>query len=131
MGKITGFLEFTRELPHKRPPEERVNDYKEFIAMYSEQKLNQQAARCMDCGTPFCHDGCPVGNLIPEFNDAVYRQSWQEAYEILSSTNNSNCVMDFAFCRFEVPTQSLPVSPPPITTTFLPVAKISLSFTSI
>ena len=88
MGKITGFLEFTRELPHKRPPEERVNDYKEFIAMYSEQKLNQQAARCMDCGTPFCHDGCPVGNLIPEFNDAVYRQSWQEAYEILSSTNN-------------------------------------------
>jgi glutamate synthase (NADPH/NADH) small chain len=88
MGKITGFLEFTRELPHKRHPEERVNDYKEFIAMYSEQKLNQQAARCMDCGTPFCHDGCPVGNLIPEFNDAVYRQSWQEAYEILSSTNN-------------------------------------------
>lgn len=88
MGKITGFLEFTRELPDKRPPKERVKDYKEFIEMFSEEKLNQQAARCMDCGTPFCHDGCPVGNLIPEFNDAVYRKNWQEAYEILSSTNN-------------------------------------------
>jgi glutamate synthase (NADPH/NADH) small chain len=88
MGKITGFLEFTRELPAKRPPEERVNDYKEFVERYTEQKLNQQSARCMDCGTPFCHDGCPVGNLIPEFNDAVYRKSWKEAYEILSSTNN-------------------------------------------
>jgi glutamate synthase (NADPH) small chain len=88
MGKITGFLEFTRELPHKRPVQERINDYKEFVERYTDEKLNQQAARCMDCGTPFCHDGCPVGNLIPEFNDAVYRKSWQEAYEILSSTNN-------------------------------------------
>jgi glutamate synthase (NADPH/NADH) small chain len=88
MGKITGFLEFTRELPKKRSPQERVKDYKEFIERYSEEKLNQQSARCMDCGTPFCHDGCPVGNLIPEFNDAVYRKSYQEAYEILSSTNN-------------------------------------------
>ena len=88
MGKITGFLEFTRELPRKRPPQERVNDYKEFVERYSEQKLNNQAARCMDCGTPFCHDGCPVGNLIPEFNDAIYRKSYKEAYDILSSTNN-------------------------------------------
>lgn len=88
MGKITGFLEFTRELPKKRSPKERVNDYKEFIERYSEEKLNQQSARCMDCGTPFCHDGCPVGNMIPEFNDAIYRKSYQEAYEILSSTNN-------------------------------------------
>jgi glutamate synthase (NADPH/NADH) small chain len=88
MGKITGFLEFTRELPHKRPVQERINDYKEFVQRYSDQKLNEQSARCMDCGTPFCHEGCPVGNLIPEFNDAVYRKRWQEAYEILSSTNN-------------------------------------------
>lgn len=88
MGKITGFLEFTRELPKKRPVNERVNDYKEFVERYTEQKLNQQSARCMDCGTPFCHDGCPVGNLIPEFNDAIYRKSYKEAYEILSSTNN-------------------------------------------
>ncbi|MEO8822687.1 MAG: glutamate synthase subunit beta [Ginsengibacter sp.] len=88
MAKITGFLEFTRELPNKRPPGERVKDYEEFIERYSDEKLNQQSARCMDCGTPFCHNGCPVGNQIPEFNDAVYRKSWQEAYEILSSTNN-------------------------------------------
>jgi len=88
MGKITGFLEFTRELPKKRPVAERINDYKEFDERYTDQKLNEQSARCMDCGTPFCHEGCPVGNLIPEFNDAVYRKSWQEAYEILTSTNN-------------------------------------------
>ena len=88
MGKITGFLEFTRQLPPRRPVAERVNDYKEFIERYSEEKLNEQSARCMDCGTPFCHDGCPVGNLIPEFNDAVYRKNYKEAYEILSSTNN-------------------------------------------
>ena len=88
MGKITGFLEFTRELPKKRPPQERVNDYNEFVERFPEEKLNEQAARCMDCGTPFCHDGCPLGNLIPEFNDAVYHKSYKEAYEILSSTNN-------------------------------------------
>jgi glutamate synthase (NADPH) small chain len=88
MGKPTGFLEYTRELPSKRLPEERVNDYKEFIERYSDEKLNQQSARCMDCGIPFCHNGCPLGNVIPEFNDAVYRKSWKEAYEILSSTNN-------------------------------------------
>jgi glutamate synthase (NADPH/NADH) small chain len=88
MGKPTGFLEFTRELPTKRSPEERITDYNEFIELYSEQKLNQQAARCMDCGVPFCHSGCPLGNVIPEFNDAVYRKNWQEAYDILSSTNN-------------------------------------------
>ncbi|MEO6136471.1 MAG: glutamate synthase subunit beta [Ginsengibacter sp.] len=88
MAKITGFLEFTRELPLKRPTQERVNDYDEFIERYTDEKLNQQSARCMDCGVPFCHSGCPVGNLIPEFNDAVYRKSWKEAYEILTSTNN-------------------------------------------
>ncbi|MHA4845582.1 glutamate synthase subunit beta [Flavitalea antarctica] len=88
MGKPTGFLEYNRELPAKRPAKERLNDYNEFVERYSEPKLNQQAARCMDCGIPFCHSGCPLGNIIPEFNDAVYRQSWEEAYDILSSTNN-------------------------------------------
>ena len=88
MAKPTGFLEFTRELPQKRSPEERLNDYNEFVQRYSEEKLNEQSARCMDCGTPFCHNGCPLGNVIPEFNDAVYRKSWKEAYEILTSTNN-------------------------------------------
>ncbi len=88
MGKPTGFLEFNRELPSKRLPQERLNDYNEFIERYTDEKLNQQSARCMDCGIPFCHNGCPLGNVIPEFNDAVYRKSWKEAYEILSSTNN-------------------------------------------
>src|SRR3982750_2166254 len=88
MGKPTGFLEFTRELPEKRPVKDRVNDYHEFIQRYTDQKLNQQASRCMNCGIPFCHHGCPLGNVIPEFNDAVYRKNWLEAYEILSSTNN-------------------------------------------
>ncbi len=88
MGKPTGFLEFTRELPAKRAKDERVHDYKEFIERYADEKLNQQSARCMNCGVPFCHNGCPLGNVIPEFNDAVYRKSWKEAYEILSSTNN-------------------------------------------
>lgn len=88
MGKPTGFLEFSREMPSKRPVKERLRDYREFVDKYPAQKLNQQAARCMDCGVPFCHSGCPLGNIIPEFNDAVYRQSWKEAYDILTSTNN-------------------------------------------
>ncbi|MES2647342.1 MAG: glutamate synthase subunit beta [Bacteroidota bacterium] len=88
MGKPTGFKEFTRELPAKKPVEERIHHYNEFVERYDDNKLNQQAARCMDCGIPFCHSGCPLGNVIPEFNDAIYRKSWMEAYEILSSTNN-------------------------------------------
>jgi glutamate synthase (NADPH/NADH) small chain len=88
MGKPTGFLEFTRELPSKRKVEERLNDYNEFIQRYTDEKLNEQSGRCMNCGVPFCHSGCPLGNIIPEFNDAVYRKEWKEAYDILSSTNN-------------------------------------------
>jgi len=88
MGKPTGFLEFTRELPGKKSIKERVKNYNEFIDKYSDTKLNEQSARCMNCGIPFCHSGCPLGNVIPEFNDAVYRKEWKEAYEILSSTNN-------------------------------------------
>lgn len=88
MGKPTGFIEFTRELPGKRSPKERVNDYREFVERLPEEKLNQQSARCMNCGVPFCHNGCPLGNIIPEFNDAVYRKNWAEAYDILSATNN-------------------------------------------
>lgn len=88
MGKPTGFMEFTRELPAKRSVVERVKDYKEYILSFTEEKLNQQAARCMNCGVPFCHNGCPLGNVIPEFNDAVYDGNWEEAYSILISTNN-------------------------------------------
>ncbi len=88
MGKPTGFKEFNRELPDKTAPAERVKNYNEFESLYNEEQLNHQAARCMDCGIPFCHSGCPLGNIIPEFNDAVYRKNWEEAYQILSSTNN-------------------------------------------
>lgn len=88
MGKPTGFLEFTRELPGKTPVKDRLQHYNEFIEKFSEEKLNQQSARCMNCGIPFCHSGCPLGNVIPEFNDAVYHKNWKEAYDILASTNN-------------------------------------------
>ncbi|TGE04080.1 glutamate synthase subunit beta [Hymenobacter fodinae] len=88
MGHITGFKEFERELPAKAAPQERVAHNREFVGMFSEDQLTKQAARCMDCGIPFCHSGCPLGNIIPEFNDAVYQQDWEEAYRILSSTNN-------------------------------------------
>ncbi|QGW28723.1 glutamate synthase subunit beta [Phnomibacter ginsenosidimutans] len=88
MGKPTGFLEFTRTLPGKRPVNDRLHDYREFVDKFDEQQLNQQSARCMNCGVPFCHSGCPLGNVIPEFNDAIYRKNWREAYDILSYTNN-------------------------------------------
>lgn len=88
MGKPTGFLEFIRETPGKKPVAERLQHYREFVTLFSEDALNNQAARCMDCGIPFCHSGCPLGNVIPEFNDAIYRKSYEEAYNILASTNN-------------------------------------------
>lgn len=75
-------------MPGKKPVAERLQHYNEFVEKYSEEKLNQQSARCMNCGVPFCHSGCPLGNIIPEFNDAVYRKDWKEAFDILSSTNN-------------------------------------------
>ncbi|MCY7350144.1 MAG: glutamate synthase subunit beta [Cytophagaceae bacterium] len=88
MGKPTGFLEFTRETPKKRDRHERITDYREIDIDLGTEKTQAQAARCMDCGTPFCHSGCPLGNIIPEFNDAVYEGNWGYAYEILASTNN-------------------------------------------
>jgi glutamate synthase (NADPH/NADH) small chain len=88
MAKPTGFLEFDRELPKKRDPKDRINDYKEVESGHDLKTTHTQAARCMDCGIPFCHHGCPLGNIIPEFNDAVYQHNWKLAYEILISTNN-------------------------------------------
>lgn len=88
MGKKTGFLEYSRELPTTRDPKTRIEDYKEIYEPFSQEQTVKQAARCMDCGIPFCHQGCPLGNIIPEFNDAVYEKNWQEAFEILDSTNN-------------------------------------------
>ena len=89
MGKPTGFLEFGRELPSKLDPSVRIQDNKEFVLNEEfGDKIQEQSSRCMDCGVPFCHNACPIGNIIPEFNDAVYRDSWEEAWNILSSTNN-------------------------------------------
>lgn len=88
MADPKGFLKYDRELPKARKPKERVKDYREIYEPFSAEKTQHQAARCMDCGVPFCHSGCPLGNIIPEFNDAVYREDWQEAYAILASTNN-------------------------------------------
>ena len=88
MGKPTGFKEFTRETPKKRPAELRVLDWDEIYLDFPEDKLKKQGARCMDCGVPFCNSGCPLGNLIPDWNDLVYRGRWREAIEALSKTNN-------------------------------------------
>lgn len=88
MGKITGFLEYQRELPERRPVAERVNDYFEIYKPFPADKVRLQGARCMDCGVPFCHTGCPVNNVIPEWNDLVYHDRWQDALRSLHSTNN-------------------------------------------
>jgi glutamate synthase (NADPH/NADH) small chain len=88
MGKITGFLEYERELPPRRPVPERLRDWRELEGKHPEDKLQRQAARCMDCGVPFCHKGCPLGNVIPDWNDLVYRGRWKEAIDRLHSTNN-------------------------------------------
>jgi glutamate synthase (NADPH/NADH) small chain len=88
VGKVTGFKEFTRELPLRRSVEERVHDYFEVYQPFPQEKVRVQAARCMDCGIPFCHTGCPVTNIIPDWNDLVYRDHWKEALRVLHSTNN-------------------------------------------
>ncbi len=88
MGKPTGFLEVERKGATKRPISDRINDYLEIELIPTASETIDQASRCMDCGTPFCHNGCPLGNIIPEFNDAVYEENWKYAYEILVSTNN-------------------------------------------
>ncbi|MED6339650.1 MAG: glutamate synthase subunit beta [SAR324 cluster bacterium] len=88
MGKDTGFLEFEKESPPLRPVDERVRDFKEYETFFPAEDLQKQAGRCMDCGVPFCHMGCPLGNMIPDWNDLVYRGHWKEALASLHSTNN-------------------------------------------
>ena len=88
MGKSTGFMEIARHDPGYQPVEERIHFYKEFILPLADSELSQQGARCMDCGIPFCQTGCPVNNIIPDWNDLVYNNRWREALEVLHSTNN-------------------------------------------
>ena len=88
MGKITGFMEYERLEEGYRPVRERLKHYREFVIGLDDAQAKVQAARCMDCGTPFCNNGCPVNNIIPDFNNLVYAQDWQDALEVLHSTNN-------------------------------------------
>jgi glutamate synthase (NADPH/NADH) small chain len=88
MGKVTGFMEYERIDEGYAPVAERVKNYKEFVIGLSDEQAKVQGARCMDCGTPFCNSGCPVNNIIPDFNDLVYRGDWKNAIEVLHSTNN-------------------------------------------
>jgi glutamate synthase (NADPH/NADH) small chain len=88
MGKVTGFLDFPRQNETNLPAEERVKNYKEFILHLSDEEAKVQGARCMDCGIPFCNNGCPVNNIIPDWNDLVFQQNWKAAIDVLHSTNN-------------------------------------------
>ena len=88
MGKVTGFMEFGRVPPGRRPARERINDYREYYQPWPEAQAREQGARCMDCAVPFCHMGCPLGNVIPEFNHQVYLGNWEQATRVLLSTNN-------------------------------------------
>ncbi|MGH2668266.1 MAG: NAD(P)-binding protein, partial [bacterium] len=88
MGKVTGFLEIQRKKPPARPVQERIRDWREVHLPYPTAEVRNQAARCMDCGIPFCHQGCPLGNLIPDWNDLVYREQWRDAIDRLHATNN-------------------------------------------
>ena len=88
MGKVSGFLEYTRELPQRRPVPQRINDWFEIYQDFPQDKAQAQGARCMDCGVPFCHTGCPLNNVIPDWNDLVYRGRWKEAVRHLHATNN-------------------------------------------
>ncbi len=88
MGKVTGFLEIKRKKPPARPVAERLRDWREYYLPYPVDDLTKQAARCMDCGIPFCHQGCPLGNIIPDWNDLVYKNHWREALDRLHATNN-------------------------------------------
>jgi len=88
MGKITGFLEHKRLKEAAEVPQKRLKNWREFVLHLTDDESKQQAARCMDCGIPFCNNGCPVNNIIPDWNDLVYRQEWKRALDVLHSTNN-------------------------------------------
>ena len=88
MGKLTGFLDYERELPTYRQVSERLRDWRDVTAPFPQSSVVRQAARCMDCGVPFCQSGCPLGNIIPDWNDLVYHGRWREAYDRLRATNN-------------------------------------------
>ncbi|GMU24378.1 MAG: dihydropyrimidine dehydrogenase subunit A [Phycisphaerae bacterium] len=128
MGKPTGFLEFTREGFDEVPIEERKKHYREFSIPLPVAKLQQQAARCMDCGVPFCHTGCPLGNIIPDFNDLVYAEDWEGAIRTLHSTNN---FPEFTGRVCPAPCEEacvLGINEPPVTIKYIEVSIIERAF---
>src|SRR5208337_3672126 len=88
MGDVRGFMDYPRRTYGKEPVPERLKHFKEFLVVLGADELKLQGARCMDCGVPFCHTGCPLGNIIPDWNDLVYRDRWKEALRTLHATNN-------------------------------------------
>ena len=88
MGKLTGFIEYDRVDEKNKAVDERLKNFKEFTIPLDEKEQEKQGSRCMDCGIPFCHSGCPLGNLIPDFNDLIYKGEWKKALAILHATNN-------------------------------------------
>ncbi|MBN1397805.1 MAG: glutamate synthase subunit beta [Bacteroidetes bacterium] len=128
MGKPSGFLEIKRETPARRPVEVRINDWKDVYENYSDQSVGNQGARCMDCGVPFCHTGCPLNNVIPRFNDLAYRNRWKEAIRILHSTNN---FPEFTGHVCPAPCEAacvLGINEPPVTIKFIEQAVIDRAF---
>ncbi len=128
MGKPTGFKEFNRQAPGEVPPEKRVTNYGEFLIQLPLAKLQEQGARCMDCGIPFCHTGCPLGNIIPDWNDLVYRGDWRRAIDFLHSTNN---FPEFTGRICPAPCEEacvLGINAPPVTIKNIEVAIIDRAF---
>lgn len=128
MGKPNGFLEVQRTLPDKRKVKERLKDYYEVDGEVDDAVAGKQASRCMDCGVPFCHHGCPLGNNIPEFNDAVYQGNWKLAYEVLISTNN---FPEFTGRICPAPCEAscvLGINKPPVTIEYIEKAIIEKAF---
>jgi glutamate synthase (NADPH/NADH) small chain len=128
MGKPTGFKEFVRRTPTEIPGEERKKNYKEFLIQLPVAELQAQGARCMDCGVPFCHTGCPLGNIIPDWNDLVYRGNWKRAIEFLHSTNN---FPEFTGRICPAPCEEacvLGINEPPVTIKNMEVAIIDRAF---
>ncbi len=128
MSDPRGFLKHTRTLESKRPAADRVNDYKEIYIASPKSQVIEQADRCMDCGTPFCHMGCPLGNIIPEFNEAVSDEQWENAYRILKSTNN---FPEFTGRICPAPCEGscvLGINQPPVTIEYIEKAIIEKAF---
>ena len=128
MGKVTGFMEFERLEEGYEPVPQRVKNYKEFVIGLNAEQAKVQGARCMDCGTPFCNNGCPVNNIIPDFNDLVYRGDWRNAIDVLHQTNN---FPEFTGRVCPAPCENscvLGITEPPVTITTLSVIFLESRF---